>query len=119
MSQPRSGSMFPEDRDENGVEYSHNAHPVSEYDPRPIKSQFPHLMWSDEEGKYIEPPARRMEHAVKDQVLQHIGSRTGTMAFESELEMGTPKDGQRGNGINPAVPVPPRTIPTRRGRGGR
>lgn len=111
------GPMFHDDDDQNGVTISTNAHPVSDYEPRPVKSQFPHGMWSDEEGRYVEAPARQMDHAVKDQVLQHISSRTGTMTFESELAVGTPADDQRDTAIAKSVPVS-RPLPTRRSRKG-
>lgn len=112
------GPMFHDDTDLNGVDVSTNAHPVSDYEPRRIKSQFPHGMWSDEEGRYVEAPARQMDHAVKDQVLTHIGNRTGTMTFESELAVGTPADDQRMNGLGMAVPVS-RSLPTKRSRKGK
>jgi hypothetical protein len=99
--------MFEEQPSLNGDGYTTNAHCVRDYEDRPLKPAWDHLMWDSELGRYIEKPGSNIAHRTKDQVFRHIGERTGTMSFTTELAGPGDRD-DLGSSMNAAVPTSPR-----------
>ena len=77
--------MFEEQPSLNDDGYTSNAHPVTDYEARTLKPAWDHMMWDSEAGRYVEKPGNNIAHRTKDQVFTHIGQRTGTMSFTTEL----------------------------------
>jgi len=77
--------MFEDREDENGVTIGANCHSVTDYEARTLKPSYDHMMWDSEAGRYVERPGNNIAHRTKDQVFRHIGERTGTMSFTTEL----------------------------------
>ena len=77
--------MFEEQPSLNGDGYTSNAHPVTDYEARTLKPSWDLMMWDSEAGRYVEKHGNDIGHRTKDQVLTHIGQRTGTMSFTTEL----------------------------------
>jgi hypothetical protein len=96
--------MFGEYTDQNGVEIGCNAHPVTDYESRPLKPSYHHMMWDSELGRYVEKPGSNIAHRTKDQVFRHIGDRVGTMSFTTELAGPGDRD-DLGASLNAAVPM--------------
>ncbi len=80
--------MFHTNTDENGVSYSTNCHPVSDYGPAPADQRpgFPHLMQQSGAGPYIDPAPTNIVHKTKDRVLFRLGRPGAGMSFEGDLE---------------------------------
>lgn len=80
--------MFESKTDLNGVRLDTNAHPSSDYEPRRLKGYDRHMMMNTAGEMYVDDKPPTLEHEVGDQVLRGIGSRTGTMTFNSLLARG-------------------------------
>ena len=90
--------MFRKADDLNGVEYSTNSHPASEYtqaesDQKPAR---PHYMAGQEgRGGYMEPAAEDMVHKAKDRVIGGVDGRPGAMSFSGDLLPRADRIGER------------------------